>query len=412
MREAKVLSDLIVMVLAGGQGERLYPLTKERAKPAVPFGGTYRMIDFPLSNCLNSGLRRIYVLTQYKSDSLNKHIRLAWNIFNPELNEYIEIRPPQQRMSADWYLGTAHAIYQNIYTLEHERPRWVLILSADHVYRMDYSQMLAEHLDSGAQLTVACIHRPMAEAGRLGVVEVDSVMRAVRFAEKPKHPRPAPDAEDCCLCSMGIYIFDTEALVRRVIEDAKAQSTHDFARDVLPAMIRAGDHVHVYHYKGSYWRDIGTLDAYWDAHMDLVSVQPAFNLYDTGWPVRGAARSDPPAKFVFGEGTAPRAKVHDSLVGGGSIISGAYVSRSVIGNNVRIEVGSHVEEAVILDGTSLGRDVRIKRAVIDKANRIPDGAAIGVDEAFDRCHFCISEGGIVAIAKGVPFPSQSEAEQA
>ncbi len=400
--------DAQVMILAGGAGERLYPLTKERAKPAVPFAGSYRLIDFTLSNCLNSGLRRIYVLTQYKSESLDRHIRHGWNVFNPEIGEWIETRPPQQRMSSDWYIGTADAIYQNIYTLEHERPPHVLILSGDHLYRMDYSLLLDAHLERDADLTVACIESPTHEAaGKLGVVTVNSEMRINRLEEKPDEPSPTGSAPDACLCSMGIYAFKTETLVRRVIEDAKHDTTHDFGRDVIPAMVADGDAVYAFPFSGGYWRDIGDLDTYWDAHMDLISVQPAFNLYDAAWPVRGFPHCHAPAKIVFGGGApeAPKAQVYNSLICDGAIVSGAYVCDSVIGPGVRVEVGSRVEQSVILDGTTLGRDVTVNRAVIDKANHLPDGARVGVDLEWDRRHFSVTDSGLVVIGKAMPFPS-------
>ena len=404
----RTLKETLVMLLAGGQGERLYPLTKERAKPAVPFGGSYRIIDFTLSNCLNSGLRRIYVLTQYKSDSLIRHMRHAWSIFNPELNEYIEIRPPQQRMSADWYLGTAHAIYQNIYTLENERPRYVLVLSGDHVYRMDYAQLLQTHISEGADLTIACMPRPIAEAAnQLGVVATDAAMRVTALEEKPAAPTPLAGSPGLCLCSMGVYAFSTEVLVRRVIEDAKLNSAHDFGRNVVPAMIAQGDRVLAHSYTGRYWRDIGTLDAYWDAHMDLISVQPAFNLYDREWPVRGVSQNAPPAKIVFGggPGAPPRAEVFNSLLCNGAIVSGAHVSDSIIGPSVRVEVGSRVDKSIILAGTTIGSGAVVQKAIIDKANHVPDNARVGVDPEWDRRHFSVSANGIVAIAKGVPFPT-------
>jgi glucose-1-phosphate adenylyltransferase len=400
--------NTLVMLLAGGQGERLYPLTKDRAKPAVPFAGVYRIIDLTLSNCLNSGLRRIYVLTQYKSESLDRHVRFGWDILNPEIGEWIETRPPQQRMTSDWYLGTADAIYQNVYTLENERPRHVLVLSGDHVYRMDYSPMLQAHVASGAALTLACIERPVAQAaGKLGVVTIGPDQQAVRFEEKPAHPDPLPGRPDVCLCSMGIYAFDTEVLVRRLIEDAKRESEHDFARDIVPAMVRRGDRVFAFPFAGSYWRDIGTLDAYWEAHMDLISVQPAFNLYDPDWPIRSFPCCAAPAKIVFGGGPpgAPKAEVYNSLVCNGAIISGAYVCDSVIGPGVHVEVGSRIEQSVILERTRVGRGAVIRKAIIDKRNSIPDGARLGADPDWDRRHFTVSEGGVVAMAKAVPFPA-------
>jgi len=403
-----ILKGTLVMVLAGGQGERLYPLTKDRAKPAVPFAGTYRIIDFALSNCLNSGLRKVSVLTQYKSDSLDRHIRLGWNILNPELGEWIETRPPQLRMSGDWYLGTAHAIYQNIYALERLRPDHVLVLSGDHVYHMDYSLMLAQHVERGADLTVACIERSLAEAaGRLGVISVDPDRQAVRFEEKPAEPEPISGRDDACLCSMGIYAFQTEKLVRRVIEDAKRPGTHDFARDVLPAMIEAGDRVFAYPFPGGYWRDIGTLDVYWETHMDLLSPDSPLDLYGDEWPIRGRSFSNPPAA-VWTAGAAPDAlesRLHNSLICRGAVIRGADVTESIVGPGVRIGGGSRLERSLIMEGTSVGRNAVIKKAIVDKSNVIPDGARIGVDQAWDHRHFAVSDGGVVVIPKAMPFPT-------
>lgn len=406
MELSELLKNTLVMVLAGGQGERLYPLTKDRAKPAVPFGGSYRIIDFTLSNCLNSGLRRIYVLTQYKSDSLSRHIKLGWDIFNPSIGEYIETRPPQQRLSSDWYLGTAHAIYQNIHTLNEERPEAVLVLSGDHVYRMDYTRLLRAHQHADADATVACVERPVEEAaGRLGVISADPHMKVSELIEKPAEPPPLPGRSDVCLCSMGVYVFDTETLAQRVIEDAKRENSHDFARDVLPAMIADGDHVQACSYEGEYWRDIGTLDAYWAANMDLVRVEPRFNLYDEKWPIRSRAESRPPAKLVFGGGgESPRTEVHNSLIAHGAIVSGARVYDSILGANVRVEVGSRIEKSIILDNTNIGRNCTIQRTIIDKLNCIPDNAQIGVDRDWDTRHFAISDGGVVVMPKGMPFP--------
>jgi glucose-1-phosphate adenylyltransferase len=402
-----ILRGTLVMVLAGGQGERLYPLTKDRAKPAVPFAGGYRLIDFTLSNCLNSGLRRIYVLTQYKSESLDRHIQLGWRVFNPEIGECIETRPPQQRMSTDWYLGTADAIYQNIYTLEQLRPEHVLILSGDHVYAMDYSRLLRAHADAEADLTIACIERPVAEAaGRLGCLSTGENRRVGTFVEKPRAPEAIPDKPGLTLCSMGVYAFRTEALVRSVCADMKRKGDHDFGKDVVPSMVDSGRAVYAFPFTGNYWRDIGTLDAYWEANMDLVRVQPELNLYDERWPFRGYVAPRPPAKIVFGGGGAgaPRAEVYNSLVSGGAIVSGAYVSDSVIGPDVRIEVGSRIEQSIIMDGTTIGRGVTIRKAIVDKDNAIPDGAAVGVDLAQDRHRFSVSEGGVVVVAKNMPFP--------
>jgi len=406
MEVSDVLRGTVVMVLAGGQGERLYPLTRTRAKPAVPFAGSYRLIDFTLSNCLNSGLRKICVLTQYKSDSLNRHIRRGWDVLTPQIGEYIEIRPPQQRMDSDWYLGTAHAVYQNIYTLEHERPENVLILGGDHVYRMDYGSMLKAHASSGADLTVACIERPLSvAASNLGVVTVDESLRATTFEEKPTDPRPVCRGSDVCLCSMGIYVFRTETLVRRVIEDAKDSSQHDFGRDVVPDMVRRGDRVFAYIFPGNYWRDIGTLDGYWDAHMDLVSALPSFNLHDEGWPIRSLGYCRPPVRTVSNAPDADLpAKLRNCLIGGGSVVRSADVSDSVIGPGVRIEPGASIEQSVVLDDSTVGRCAVIRKAIIDKHNHIPQNARMGVDHDWDRRHFTVSPGGVVAIPKGSPFP--------
>lgn len=400
-----ILKDTLVMVLAGGQGERLYPLTKYRAKPAVPFAGSYRLIDFTLSNCLNSGLRRIYVLTQYKSDSLNRHIRAAWNIFNPELGDYIEMLPPQQRMDLDWYLGTAHAIYQNIYTLEHERPENVVVLSGDHIYRMDYAPMLIEHVRSGADLTVACVERPLDDAaGELGVVTADDNRRVTALSEKPDQPAPADPGAGVCMCSMGVYVFKTEILVRRVIEDAKRGTGHDFGRDVVPAMIERGDRVKSFPFGGDYWRDVGTLDGYWQAHMDLVSPEPSFDLYRADWPIWGNCCCRPPARTNADEDGTP-AEVHNSLLCNGAVVTGASVRDSVIGADVRVAPGVRIEQSVILEGTSIGRDATVRRAVIDKQNVIPENARLGLDPAWDGQHFFVSEGGVVVVAKETPFPA-------
>jgi len=404
-----ILADTLVMVLAGGLGQRLYPLTRDRAKPAVPFGGSYRIIDFALSNCLNSGLRRVHVLTQHKSDSLNRHIRDAWHIFNPELGEYIDIRPPQQRMSHDWYLGTAHAIYENIYTLEHERPQYVLVLSADHVHRMDYARLIGAHARTGADVTLACTEVSLGEAaGQLGVAEVDAEMHVSSFVEKPEEPSPMPGRPDTCLASMGIYVFTTEMLVRRVIDDAKRETEHDFGLNVVPDMIARGDRVYAFPWAGRYWRDIGTIDAYWRAHMDLVSVTPQFDLYDSSWPIRGRARFRPPAKIVFGsaQGEAPHTQVSNSLVCNGAIVSGASVSESVVGPDSHVEVGSSVDQSVLFDDVHVGRDVVIRKTVIDKHNRVPEGARLGVDREWDKRHFFVSAEGIVVVPKNSPFPAQ------
>ena len=414
---ANPVFQTLCMILAGGQGERLYPLTRDRAKPAVLFGGNYRLIDFTLSNCLNSGVRRIYVLTQYKSDSLHRHVRLGWNLLNPELDEYVEIRSPQQRLTSHWYQGTADAIYQNIYTLQLLRPRYVLVLSGDHVYRMNYLRLIEQHVANNADLTIACIETPIEEAARLGVISVDVVGRALGFEEKPEVTASLGARDGTALCSMGVYVFKTEMLVRRVIEDAKNSTSHDFGRDVVPAMIQAGDDVFAFkffHENGGapYWRDIGTLDAYWEAHMDLVRAEPVFDLYDHRWPVRSYAQSAPPFKTMSGGGEPglPGSEVRNSLVCNGTIIRDGHVSDSVIGRNVRINCGSRIEESVIMDGVCVGRGVTIRRAVIDKGNHIPDDSTIGVELEQDRTRFTVSEGGVVVVPKNMPLFHPPEAQ--
>ena len=382
MNTRTVIKDTLVMLLAGGQGERLYPLTRDRAKPAVPFAGSYRLVDFTLSNCLNSGLRRIYVLTQYKSDSLNRHVRVGWDLFSRDIREYVEVLPPQQRMNA-------------------------LVLSGDHIYRMDYAAMLEAHVESDADVTVACIERPRAECAlELGVLAVDENMRVTSFAEKPAEPVGIPGHEDRTLCSMGVYAFRTETLVHRIMEDVRTGSHHDFARDIIPRMLdRPDDRVFAFPFSG-YWRDVGTIDAYWDAHMDLTSVLPAFNLYDEQWPLRGRARCRPPGKSILvgGPDGTPCTEIHNSLVCNGAIISGARVCDSVIGYDVHIEVGACVERSVILDGVTIGRGAVVRNAIVDKHNTIPDNAQLGVDPEWDRRNFTVSDGGIVVMAKRTPFP--------
>lgn len=407
--------DTVVMLLAGGQGKRLYPLTRHRAKPAVPYGGIYRIIDFTLSNCLNSGLRKIAVLTQYKSHSLNRHIRLAWNVFSTELGEFIDTVPPQQRITREWYEGTAHAIYQNIYTLEQERPRYVLVLAGDHVYKMNYRRMLEDHNERGADLTIACIEASLDDATRFGVMKADSDMRIVNFQEKPASPEPMPGKPDRALCSMGIYVFTTDVLVRRIIADAKDQTSHDFGKNVIPRMIDTG-RVFAHRFEGvlaegetpadtPYWRDIGTLDAYWEANMDLVSVTPALNLYDPDWPIRCELRQSPPAKIIFG-GTSERgfeADVTDSCISPGCIISGARVERCILSPRVIVERNTYISDSIIMSGVRIGRNCRIHKAIMDKRTVVPDGTQIGLDREQDARAFTISDEGIVVVPKEMPM---------
>ncbi len=411
MNAGDIMKRTLCLLMAGGRGERLYPLTKDFAKPAVRFGGIYRIIDFTLSNCLNSNIRRIYVLTQYRSVSLNRHIRLGWNIFNHELGEFIETVPPQQRNVERWYRGTADSIYQNIHILQRERPDRVLILSGDHVYKMNYNQMLEFHLEKNADLTVAGVEIDRSQASAFGIIGCDEEFRITDFEEKPADPKPVPGNPDKAFVSMGIYIFNTEVLVRQVIADAKDSiGDHDFGKNVLPRMI--GNHnVYVHNFReatnpgSTYWRDIGTLDAYWEANMDLVSVTPQCNLYDDRWPIRTYQEQVAPAKTVFaggpGEETDRIGTVLDSIVSGGCIVSGGKVVRSVLSPNVRINSYSMVEDSVILDGVSVGRRARIRKAIIDKDVAIPDGAVIGYDPEEDRKRFTSSSGGIVIVPRGI-----------
>jgi glucose-1-phosphate adenylyltransferase len=399
---------IVAMILAGGKGERLYPLTQDRAKPAVPFGGIYRIIDFPLSNCINSGIRRMNILTQYKSLSLNRHIMQGWNILNPAMDEYINLIPAQQRVGDDWYLGTADAIFQNVYVLQMERPDLVLVLSADHIYKMNYMDMIAYHRGRRADLTVAVIEMNRGLSRQFGVLETDEDFRIVGFEEKPENPKTLPGHPDLILANMGVYVFNTEVLVRRVMEDAKdPQSQHDFGRNVIPAMTPQ-DRVYAYSFRdenkktAKYWRDIGTLEAYYEATMDLVSVDPLFNLYDQEWPIRTYQAPFPPAKTVFYEehegGRIGGA--YNSLLSSGCIISGGTVFRSILSPRVRINEYAVVNDSILMDDVDVGRGARLNRVIADKGVRIPDGHRIGFDREKDSRDFTVTESGIVVIPKG------------
>ncbi len=399
------LKQVLTFILAGGKGERLYPLTRDRSKPAVPFGGTYRIIDFTLSNVLNSGLRRIYLLSQYKAASLMRHVKHGWNLFSAELGEFIYTVPPQLRVGSNWYLGTADALFQNIFTLEEDRPEYVLILSGDHIYRMDYRQLIQEHLDNEADATMAVIEVPARDASRFGIVQHDADGRVTGFREKPKDLDPTgPDV----VANMGVYLFRTDVLVRAVSRDARRDdSSHDFGKDIFPALVRNEARVFAHVFRGAgetlptYWRDIGTIAAYYEANMDLVSVTPDFNLYDTTWPVRSAPVQSPPAKFVFAGGEAGRiGTALDSLVASGVIVSGGHVERSIVGPGCRINSWARVEGSILMDGVEVGRHAVVRQAIVDKGVRIPPGTHVGVDPAEDRRRFTVTEEGIVLIPRG------------
>ena len=395
-----MLDDVVVFVLAGGVGERLYPLTRERAKPAVYFGGPYRIIDFTLSNCINSGLRRIFIATQYKSLSLNRHLRTGWNVVSEALGEFIEILPPQMRTGQHWYQGTADAVYQNLYSIIRERPRYLIVLSGDHVYKMDYGKMLHFHQEAGAVVTVATIEVPREDAERFGVVRANEAGRVITFLEKPP-PSALPADEPQILASMGIYVFDMLVLTRILETDAARVSSHDFGKDILPALI---SEVPVYTYRfydenkkaAKYWRDIGTLDAYFEANMDLCQVNPEFNLYDPEWPIRTAQPQAPPAKFVFADDWR-RGEALDSTISHGCIISGSRIQGSVLCPNVRVHSFCSIEECILLPGVRVGRHARIRRAIIDRDVFVPRGARIGFDPEEDRRRHTATERGIVVV---------------
>jgi glucose-1-phosphate adenylyltransferase len=396
---------VLAMVLAGGRGERLYPLTRDRAKPAVPFGALYRIIDFTLSNCINSEIRRIYALTQYKSTSLHRHIQFGWNILSASLGEFVEAIPAQQRIDEHWYQGTADAIFQNIYTIQQERPDLILILSGDHIYKMDYRKMIDFHIEKKADLTVGAIRMDRRLSQEFGVIQVNEDWQIIGFEEKPEEPKTIPGDPDGILASMGIYIFPTEILVRRLIEDVRSDSTHDFGRDIIPAMIHK-NRVLAFDFRKAdrggvgYWRDVGTIDAYFEATMDLVSVTPQLNLYDPQWPIFTYQSPYPPAKTVLEEegrmGTAI-----NSILSNGCIISGGSVKRSVLSPRVGVHSYAEVEDSILLEGVDVGRNAKIRRTIIDKDVQIPSNMTIGYDLDEDARRFTVTASGIVVVPRGI-----------
>ena len=406
MWQGQLSQDTLVILLGGGQGERLYPLTRDRAKPAVPFGGAYRIIDFSLSNCLNSGLRRIYVLTQYKSSSLERHLRLCWNCFHEEFGEFVVPVPPQQRMGERWYQGTADAIFQNIYTLERERPAYTLVLAGDHIYKMNYGKMIALHQQAGAEITIACSTVPVSDGRRLGVMAVNDKNRIINFTEKPAEPEPIPGRPEFCLGSMGIYLFNTETLVHLVTEDAKRDTSHDFGRDIIPRVIDERP-VSAYQFicengEPAYWRDIGTIDAYWQANMDLLDVEPGCDLYDDAWPIRTYHGQYPPAKMVVSQGSDLMGNAWNSIVSNGCLIAGGTVKRSVLSPAVWVAAQAEVEESILMDRVVIGEGCKLRRTIVDKDVAIPPGVMIGWNAEDDHRRFTVTADGIVVVPKGVP----------
>ena len=409
-------TDCVAMILAGGEGKRLYPLTRDRAKPAVPFGGRYRLIDFVLSNFVNSDINKMSVLTQYKAGSLMQHLARGWQLA-PQLGHYVAPVPATMNLGPRWFMGSADAVFQNLDVIENEAPRYVAVFGADHIYKMDVRQMLAFHRDSGALATVAVIPVPAQDVDQYGIVECDGAQRVTGFLEKPPVP---PGASGTRLASMGLYIFTTDALVPALTSDAeRPDSKHDFGRDILPRFAEAGT-LFAYDFSTNtvqgttevergYWRDVGTLDAYWQASADLISVTPAFNLYNPAWPIYSAFFPSPPAKFVFADKDAGRMGIAtDSMVSEGCIISGGRVDRSILGLRVRVNSYSDVAESILFDDVDVGRHVRIRRAIIDKGVHIPPGTEIGYDLDADRQRFAVSEGGVVVVPKGMTIPPPRE----
>ncbi|HEV3387200.1 MAG TPA: glucose-1-phosphate adenylyltransferase [Gemmata sp.] len=408
------MRGVLTLILAGGRGTRLEPLTRDRAKPAVPFGGLYRIIDFTLSNCINSGLRKALVVTQFKSRSLDRHIRQAWGFLSTELGESVEVLPPQQRIDETWYKGTADAVYQNIYSIEREEAEHVLILAGDHIYKMDYGSMIQAHRDRGADVTIGCIPVPLEEVKHFGIMQLAEDHRVESFLEKPQSADPIPGEPKYALGSMGIYVFNSRLMFELLCQDAaRTGSEHDFGKNIIPGMLETGHRVFAYRFRDEnrkavpYWRDVGTLDAYYQANMDLIAVDPVLNLYDAGWPVRTFQPQNPPPKFVFSgdgpPGQARRGEALDSIVCSGCIISGGQVRRSILSPRVRVNSYAVVEDSILLDGVDVGRYCRIRKAIIDKDVKLPPYTVLGHDLEFDRKRgFTVTENGVVVVPKAEP----------
>ncbi|HUW97974.1 MAG TPA: glucose-1-phosphate adenylyltransferase [Acidiferrobacter sp.] len=400
---SQLTRNTLALILAGGRGSRLKHLTLWRAKPAVPFGGKFRVIDFPLSNCVNSGIRRIGVLTQYKAHSLIHHIQRGWGLLRGEFGEFVELLPAQQRIESSWYSGTADAVYQNLDILRNHAPEYVLVLAGDHVYKMDYGPMIAYHVKKAADLTVGCVEVPVARATDFGVMATDEEGRVFKFSEKPEHPEPTTPGGDTALASMGIYVFSARFLYEQLIKDADMKgSRHDFGHNIIPGAMERY-RVMAYAFaageggQAAYWRDVGTLDAYWEANMELIGVTPELNLYDTTWPIWTYQEQYPPAKFIFDEDNGRRGMAVDSMVSGGCVISGSLVRHSLLFSAVTIHSYASVEDSVVMGEVDIGRHCRIRRAIIDKGCKIPAGTTIGWDREEDLKKYHITPGGIVVV---------------
>lgn len=395
--------NTIALILAGGRGSRLMNMTDWRAKPAVPFGGKFRIIDFPLSNCVNSGIRKIGILTQYKADSLIRHIQQGWGFLRGEFGEYVDLMPAQQRIDeTSWYKGTADAIFQNIDILRTRKPEYILILAGDHIYKMDYAAMLADHVEKNADLTIGCLEVSLKDATAFGVMDVDANRRVKAFVEKPANPPVMPGRKDTALASMGIYIFNAGFLWEQLLKDADTKtSTNDFGKDIIPAVIdkylvNAYPFLDLQSGEQSYWRDVGTIDAYWAANMELIGVKPDLNLYDTTWPIWTYQEQTPPAKFVFDEDER-RGQAVDSMISGGCVISGAKIRHSLVFSNVRVNSYTTVQDSIVLPQANIGRNCRITKAIIEKSCEVPEGTIIGENLADDKKRFYVSEGGVVLV---------------
>ena len=399
---SRLTRDTLALILAGGRGSRLKQMTLWRAKPAVPFGGKFRIIDFPLSNCMNSGIRRVGVLTQYKAHSLLQHIQRGWGFLRGEFGEFVELLPAQQRIESSWYEGTADAVYQNLDIIRLHKPEYVLILAGDHIYKMDYGPMIAQHVENQADMTVGCLEVDLERARAFGVMTASSEGRILEFNEKPETPAPVPGRSDIALASMGIYVFNTRFLFEQLIKDAdRPYSTHDFGHDIIPSIIEKY-RVFTYPFRDmetgqqAYWRDVGTIDAFWETNLELIGVTPELNLYDNDWPIWTYQEQLPPAKFVF-DSDKRRGMAVDSMVSGGCVISGATVRHSLLFSNVKVNSYTRLQHAVVLPEVKIGRNCRIRNAVIDRGCRIPADMVIGEDLQQDAERFHVSPGGVVLV---------------